>query len=200
MSEDTNTQAVVDETKAPAAPAAAVTDARDDDLDAALKSFDEATPKKSATPPAPADAAKDAPDLVRRISDLEKALTEREFETDIAPVIKTVRGEIPPEVYDDDDVRSWIDREAVRNPKLQQAWLDRRRNPAGFDAVVKGLQRKLAQRFDKLPDKAATEDTAAVTAALRGTSTKTPPEKAPNYGAMNNNEFSNELRKLGLSF
>lgn len=202
MSEDATTQAVVDETKGAASPAPAVQDARDDDLDTALKSFDDATKSKSPTPPAPtADVAKtDTDDVIRRVSELEKALADREFQADIVPVIKTVRGDVPPEVYDDDDVRDWIDRQARNDPRLQQAWLNRKADPQGFSRVVKGLERKLAQKFEKLPDKAATEDVAAVTAAMRGTSTKAPPEKAPEYGKMSNNEFANEVRKLGLSF
>lgn len=200
MTDNSTTQAVVDETQGAAQPAPTVTDARDDGLDEALQTFDAANKPKPATQPATTQAAPDNTDVIRRVSDLEKQLAEKEFQTDIVPVIKNVRGDIPQDTYDDDDVRDWLDRQARNDPRLQQAWLDRKKSPAEWAKVEKGLQRKLAAKFEKQPDKNVTEDVAAVTAAMRGTSTKTPPATPPDYSKLNNNEFANEIRKLGLSF
>jgi hypothetical protein len=54
---------------------------------------------------------------------------------------------------------------------------------------------KAAQSF---PDKDATEDRMAVSAAVRGTSTTAPAETPPNYGAMTDAEFEAEKKRIGL--
>jgi hypothetical protein len=54
-------------------------------------------------------------------------------------------------------------------------------------------------KFSKLPDKAATEDRAAVTAAVRGASTKAPEGKAPSYGKMSDAEYNKDVeQKFGF--
>ena len=55
---------------------------------------------------------------------------------------------------------------------------------------------KAAQSF---PDKEATENRAAVSAAVRGASNPAPIERPLNYGAMTDGEFAKEKAKFGLN-
>lgn len=195
--EDTTAQAVVDEPKNPPLAGGEAVDARDDGLDDALKSFDEALKPRTETPPAPKPGA--APDEVASIkselTELRKVVFERQFKEDIDPVIKAVRGDIPAEIYDDADVQSWLDREATADPRVSQAWMDRKKDPSGFNRVVASLNKRLAKKFGNLPDKLATEDREAVTAAVRGASTRAPEGKAPNYAKMNDAEYRESVQK-----
>lgn len=193
-----DTKAVVDETKDQAKPDAAGTDARKaDDLDALLNEFDStATKPAEAKPDTKADTtAKGDDPVAQRLAALEEREADRQFQSDIKPAIDRVRGNVPTEVYDDDDVRDWMDREARKDPRLQQAWRDRHKDPAKFGKVLDGLSRKLAQKFAKAPDKNATEDREAVTAAVRGASTKAPEGKAPKFGELSNSEFSKSVKE-----
>jgi hypothetical protein len=188
---------VVTETDTQAKPETEATDARTgDELDALLREFEtqakpETTPSKPETKP---DATSENGSQ-KRLDALEQQLTDWRFQQDIKPVIDKVRGDIDPAIYDDDDVRDWIDRQAKADPRLAQAWLDRHKDPAKFGRVVEGLGKKLSARFSKLPDKQATEDREAVTAAVRGASNRAPEGKAPSYGGLSDNAFAEQVEK-----
>jgi hypothetical protein len=64
--------------------------------------------------------------------------------------------------------------------------------------IGKTLDRMVAAA-KKMPDAELSGDRMAVVQAVRGTSTKgPPPEKAPNYGSMDEAQFKRELSKFGL--
>lgn len=177
---------------APAAPAEAVT-APDKgfDLDGLLNEFD--TQTKPATQPQP-EPAKPAPTEVVD-TEARRELAEWKFEREIQPVVKTIRGDIPQEVFSDNEIRWWLDGQAKEDPRLQQAWLNRKANPAAWSKVEKAISAKLAKKFHKLPDPNATEDVEAVTAAVRGASRTAPADPPPKFGSMSNAEYRKTVKE-----
>ena len=91
----------------------------------------------------------------------EKALNE---------MVGTIRGDIDPEIFDDDFVLAWADAQARKDERIRQAFLDRGRDPASYKKVMSSLGKRLEGYINGLPDRKATEDRAAVTAAVRGAS------------------------------
>jgi hypothetical protein len=201
MSEDTK-QAVVDDANTRAVPGSEADDARNDaapDLDALLASFDEQT--RSAAPPSPpvvADTSPDVKALAAQVQSLQGAVNEVsqfKFQRDMESLVKNVRGELDPDVFDDDLVGAWVDGMARKDPRLQRAWLERESNPKQFRAITEGLGKAFTKKFDKLPDRNVTEDREAVSAAVRGSLTRAPEDVPPSYGGMSNAEYRKEIRE-----
>lgn len=196
MTEDT--QAVVDKTDAPAKPGAEVDSAQDkgsDDLDTLLNQFEQEQPKPEAKPKTEPEQKLDTA-AIRRLETLEKSLAEDRFQKSIKPVIERVRGDIPAEVLGDDEILDLLDGKAKRDPRLQQAWLNRDKNPSAWAKIEQNLGKELSKKFSKLPDQDATEDRNAVAVAVRGASTKAPEGKPPNFSKMSDNEFQAEKEKM----
>jgi hypothetical protein len=188
MSEAT-TQTVVDTTNAPAQQGATEGTARIDDLDAALKEFDTATTTSSPPEPKPTTTTNDDPGLAARLATLERERADERFRSAITPIVQKVRGDVPPEVFDDDEVIAWMDARAKKDPRLQSAWTNRDKNPAAWDRVVENLGREFGKKFTPRVDESVTADRHAVTAAVRGASNRAPEGKAPDYSGMSNAEF-----------
>lgn len=199
MSEEQTTQAAVDETKVAAQPATEATGAQEsDDLDSILKEFDDAKPvpsepAKPATAAPAADDTKVASDTI--LSEAQFIRNER-FKKDMNETIKEVRGDLPDSFFDNDFVQSWIDAQAAKDPRLGQAWAKRHDNPANFAKVKAALGKEFAKKYSKLPDAQATEDREAVTAAVRGASTRAPEGKVPDFSRMSNRELEKEWEKF----
>ena len=194
------TQTVTTDTNPPAAPGGAVApDARpEDDLDTLLNEFsgsEQPGSTQTQTKPEPQAGAADDPQLKSRLDQLERKLAEDQFQKDIAPVIQKVRGDLSTEGMNDSEILDWMEGRAKRDERLRTAWLNRQQNPAAWGKVVDGLGRELHKKFAKLPDANATEDRAAVTAAVRGASTKAPEGKAPEFSGMSNSEYRETVKK-----
>jgi hypothetical protein len=196
---DQTTQAAVDDTKASAQPDAAVDSARKDgdDLDKLLAEFDESNTKAPPEPAKPEPTAGEAsttktPGPDPAIADVQRYI----FRQDMDKTVKAIRGELDPEMFDDATVRGWINARADDDPRLAQAWVNRHSHPKQFEKVVAQLGRDFQKKFSKLPDKQATEDREAVTAAVRGASTKTPESKAPDYSKMSDADLAKEKERL----
>lgn len=187
------TQTVVD-TPAPAQPGATVDNARADDLATILSSYEDETKPQPAPQPAPQPkAATPDPDTITRIA----AWESRQESRDINDAVKTIRGEH--DHVSDRLIKGWLNAAAEDNPKLKDVFANRFTDPARWEKALGALTREFDKEQSKLPDKGATEDVLAVTAAVRGaSSTKAPPDQAPNYGAMTDAEFQKEKAKLGL--
>lgn len=200
MSEQ-NTQTVT-ETNPPAEPGgAAPADARTngDDLDSLLASFDvqkAEKPTPSAKPETTGDGNPDLKALTEQVQGLLSETQRQTFRRDMDQTIKTVRGNLDAEIFDDLFVEAWMDAQARSDPRLSQAWVDRHKNPKQFQKVVEGLGRTFEKKYGKaLVDKGATDDRAAVASAVRGASTQAPEGKAPNFAAMSDREFEAEKAK-----
>lgn len=199
MSEE-NTQPVVTETNAPAVPGAEAPSARtDDDLDSLLAQFDESAPKPSepAKPePRAAAADDDAAVAANEVFKARDEIRQDRFKRDMNDTIGKVRGDLPSDFYDDTFMRAWIDARAEGDPRLGTAWAQRHDNPAKFKQVVGALGKEFAKKYGKLPDRQATEDREAVTAAVRGASTRAPEGKAPDYSKLTPAEFQAEKDRM----
>jgi hypothetical protein len=198
---DQNTQTAVDETKAAAPPAA--TDAQDarqdgDSLDALLKEYDQtagAPPAAAATPPEPkpgTDTTTTKPATDPAVAEVQRYI----FRQDMDKTVKSVRGELPADYFDDTFVKAWIDSRAEEDPRLGQAWVNRHSNPKQFEKIVSGLGREFSKKYGKLPDRAATDDRDAVTAAVRGASTRAPEGQPADYSRMTDAQLAAEKDKL----
>lgn len=200
MSEVQNTQPVVTDTDTKPLAGSEVTNARNDgdDLDTLLNAYDEQVTKPPATPkPEPKPGAElDLKATLEQVKGFVSEANAERFRRDMDKTIKDVRGELNPDVVDDGLVEAWIDAEARKDPRLSKAWVNRNDNPRQFEKVKTELGKKLANKFSKLPDKQATEDREAVTAAVRGASTRTPEGKAPDYGKLSEADFQKEKDKL----
>lgn len=204
MSEENTTQAVVDDANTRAAPGSEADGARNDagpDLDQLLAEFDQQTTAGTA-PPSPVQGADttspDVKALAARLQSIEGAVqkvTKFEFDRDMGELVKQVRGDLDSELFDDELVTAWVDGRARNDPRLQRAWLEREANPKQFRAIAEGLGRAFKKKFDKMPDRNATEDREAVTAAVRGASTKAPETPPANYGGMSNAEYREKVRQ-----
>lgn len=170
MSDD-DKQAVVDVADAaPEVQAEVAQNAREDDLDALLKQFDETKPEPKPEP----KPDEITPDAIKRLEGLERMIAEERYRKDMAETLKVVRGDLDPEIFDDTLVEAWIDTQARNDPRLSRAWQERYSNPKHFAKVREQLGKAFAAKFSKLPDKQATEDRETVAAAIRGASTKAP--------------------------
>lgn len=199
-------QAVVETTDVAAKPQTEGAGAQDkgDDLDALFSQFDAAQPGKTepASKPERTQGTDSDPvkNLASEVAELRARETDRQYRQDIAPVIQKLRGDIPAELYDDGDIQDWLDRQAKQDPRIARAWQNRHNDPSTLNKVVDVLGKKLSQRFSKLPDKSATEDREAVTAAVRGASHKAPEGKAPDYSKASNQDYRKDVEdKYGYS-
>ena len=99
----------------------------------------------------------------------------------------------------DDFARRWLTAEAVLNGRLRDSW-DQRYNSAQHqreaERAVERARDAFVQSLKSMPDREATLDRMAVSAAVRGTSAP-PPETPPNYGDMTDAEFALERKKVG---
>lgn len=202
MSEATSTtQTAVDTTKAPAVQGATDDSARNDgdDLDKLLAEFDDSKPKAPPEPAKPEPKTGAADDLRALTDEVRGLRSERQQETfrrDMDATIKDVRGNLDPEFFDDTFVESWMDARARQDPRLSTAWNNRHANPKAFAKVKDQLGRDFVKKYGKLPDKQATEDREAVTAAVRGASSRAPEGKPPDFAGMSNAQFREEHKKL----
>lgn len=199
MSEDQTTQAVVDETKVAAVPATEATSARnDDDLDTLLSQYDQSAPKPSepAPPATAAPAANDVKEASAEVLAARDEIRSERFQRDMNATISDVRGDLPADLYDDDFIQSWIDAQAKKDSRLATAWVNRNTDPKNFAKVKAALGKEFAKRYNRIPDKQATEDREAVTAAVRGASTSAPSGKAPDYSKMTDAQLAAEKARL----
>jgi hypothetical protein len=186
-----DTQAVVkdDVTPAPQGEQSQIARKDDADLESLLSQFEQTAAPK------PEPITEQKPAGTPAVDDeLRRRFAEWEFKQEIIPAIRRVRGDIPEDVLSDDEVQDWLDGRAKRDERLQKAWLNRKTNPRAWANLEKALGAELHKKFSKLPDSQATEDVAAITAAVRGSSTKVPEGKPPDYAKLSNAEYRRKVR------
>ncbi len=129
--------------------------------------------------------------LAARVEQMSGFVTEaqtNQFKRDMADTVKAVRGDLDPGVFDDVLVEAYLNAQAAQDPRLAKAWMDRAANPKQFEQVKTALSKNFAKKFSKMPDPAATEDRAAVSAAVRGASTRTPESQPLKLAALSNSD------------
>lgn len=195
-------QAVVDDTKVAAKPATEVDNAREDvdQLDQLLAEYDQGTRKTDTTitPPEPKVATPQPDEVVQKVRLLEMQASEWAAEKQkkaISETIAAIRGDVSPEIFDDDMVEAWLDAQARKDPRLAQAFIQRDQNPRKWAQVRTELGKSLNKKVKGLPDRQATDDREAVTFAVRGASTKVSADPPPKLGDMSDAELRNYTRK-----
>jgi hypothetical protein len=132
-------------------------------------------------------------------AELEKARTrvdQQDFEQVVSAGEKRLAdaGLLTPKDY----VREKLMLEAVQNARLRASFDNRGSDPRTFNRELRKAYDRIYEGAKSIPDKQATEDRAAVVHAMRGSTTKAPEEKAPDYGSMTSGEFAKELSKHGI--
>lgn len=192
-----DTQAVVNPTEAqPAQVEAEAPDARNDegDLSKWLSEYKNAPDAPDASQQ-PSEQSTPASPMEARLTELENQLATKELDAEVRPVIETIRGDITPDQLSDSEIRDLLEGRAARDPALRRAWTDRRNNPETWGKIVNALGREMATKFAKVHDVNATEDREAVTAAVRGASSKAPEGAEPDYSGLNDQEFAAQVEK-----
>ena len=198
MSEEQTKQAVAEKPDAEATPSAEESSAPDEPgLDELLTQFNEATASQPDSTPEPAktETTPEIDSVANEVRQLREEQRAQQFQADLDNAIKQVRGDLDPDFFDDAFVESYMDAEAKRNPKFAQAWANRNTNKRGFESVLGAVHRKMAKHATSRPDPNATEDRAAVTAAVTGATDKAPESPAPDLSGMSDAELREFTKK-----
>jgi hypothetical protein len=185
-------QTVVDTTKTPAEPGVTGNNAPGDvdPLDQLLAEYDQGTKKPdTVTPPETKVETPQAPPVVpERIMRLERKL----LQEDINKAAENIFGDlkIPHRAR-----IGWLHQMANENPAIDRAFQNKENDPKTWARFEKSLQREAAKEFTSNVDERATEDHAAVAAAVRGASTKVAAEPPPNLAHMSDAELREYTRK-----
>jgi hypothetical protein len=206
---------------APAAPVEAAKSSADPDFDALLSQFDSETAKPAEPAPAPdvgqptspaPNPEAEAAQLLRDISDrtvderVQREIQLREFTrveheagmkivSDDARELSKEFGDVSEQLVD------WFfSAKLSSDSRIAPMFYNRNRDPQSARTwrIVHGrLLNELRRELKSRPDREATEDRAAVAAAVRGSSTGGPPgpEPAPRLGNMSAAEFARYTRE-----
>lgn len=183
--EQTVAEKVKGQTEAVAQADAATDGAQGDDLDTILKQFEtvEENPKPEQTETDDIDVKSFVRDQMTRQSraDLDSAVAK----------VKELSGL----GVSDKIIKATLNGLAADDPRLTRAWQNRHNDPAAWTGVLKGVAKSLRSEFATTIDRDASEDRAAIEAAVRGASTKTPEPDAPNFASMNDTQARAEIEK-----
>ena len=189
MSEEQTTQTAVDTTKTPAEPGVAADGARTDgdEIEKLIAEFDNST--KPAPEPAKPEQTGAAPDVDRIVDEkVERKLAERENRADAAKFADEIVKEfgVTPRI-----AKGWLDQYAREVPAALDAFVNRPSDPGRWAKWQKAMLKEFGKEHRQTKiDANATEDRESVTAAVRGTSTKVPEGKAPDFSRMSPQEFA----------
>lgn len=194
-------QPVATEADTQAKPASEADSARTqgDDIETFLSQFDSATkPAPQPNPPAKAETTQPenvSIDEIRAMRAEFQQVAQDRFKREISETVKDIRGDVDPEVVDDEMVEAWLDAKARKDPRLAQAFANKANKPREWSQIKSALGREFKKKWDKIPDRAVTEDREAVAAAVRGASTKASPEPPANLGGMSTAEYRQHVRQ-----
>ena len=187
------TQPVVD-AEATAKPVAeANTNGAGDDLDTLLSQFE--TETKAAPSPAPV-AAPQQPTVPPVDESRIRHIEERFLKEDIDKAVSNIFGDSK---VNKRVAMGWLDQVAREKPAVANAFLNQHKDPETWKKIERSLAKEAEKDFNTDIDTNATVDVAAVSAAVRGASTKAPSEQAPNYASMSTQELRAEMIKLGIN-
>ena len=206
MSEELNTQAATETTDTGATPPAEATGAPDkkDDLEALLEQYRKETGSTEQTQTSKPDEKPVALDVLQsKVATLEAEITSQRQRGELAELAQGARaaGGIPDSI-DDEMIVGLADGMARKDPALARAWTASANDPKARATLIKKVGEALGSKFAKARgvDEQATADREAVAASVRGSSTKAPEGRAPDYAKLSDNEFRKECEKLGITF
>lgn len=194
MNEDDKQQPVADQTNVSAPPdtaAPSAPDATDDTFDKLNAEYEQRNAQRSS----PAPQQQQQPQDQDRLLQLEQKFWKQNAEREENQVVEQLMKENPG--ISRRSVQGWINQMAREEPGLSTAFrehVEGTGKPREWERWKKVLSREFAREHSNRADKAATEDREAVTAAVKGASTKAPEAKPPNFGNMSPGEFSKFVR------
>lgn len=118
---------------------------------------------------------------------------QRQEKSDFEMVVGMASDHLEDLPVPEDFAKRYLAAEYQMNPELKQAWDHRRDSPEHDDyasRVIKRVFKQMRKSASRIPDLQATEDRAAVTAAVRGAGGRVPEAAAPNFDRMTDNEFA----------
>lgn len=128
----------------------------------------------------------------------EQQLAAERDQKDTAAAVATIRGSLDTEKFDDVLVQSWLISQANQNPAIYQAFLDRGANPKAFQKIVDRLASDFQSKYGRGISEEATADHALIAQAVRTGAAQRGPEPAPDVGRMDDREFAEYKRSLGI--
>ena len=194
MTED-NTQAVVTDAPVSATPDTQVENAQGNDLASFLNEYEAASTRTPQPEPTPVTVDPVA-ELTAKVDSLVREKTQAKDSEDYNNVLKQLGEghELPEEV-----VEGFLAKQVRANPKINDIFINRERNPDAWSKLQSALKKSYGSyvndKFGKKVDPNVTEDTNAVAAALRGSSTRAPEHAPIKLGSLSNNEFNEAVKQ-----
>lgn len=166
-------------------------DSAQDDLDTLLSQYE--TETKKPEPEAKGGQTDDTTVLREQLSQLV-------YERDMGKVIPSIRGSLDANEYNDEMVDEWVNLQAKKDPRITQAWLNRKADSGTFQKVMNGLGKKFQSRYSGKPaGPSGNELEAAVRSSSETTPTKeTRDDFARQLGKMSNTEFNKQWADWGI--
>lgn len=185
-----------DQTKQPGPEAGG---AQKDELDTLLSEFESSAetkpktsqPETAAKPGAQLDPA-DVENLKRFAATYEADRTR----ADVLKAVASAKQSAPAlSAFDDDVVEAMLNAKAQKDPRLQQAWLQRHQKPMEWNKVMKAVAWDIAKGLKRAPDEQLTADREAARAAVSGRATEAPGDNEPSKEQLRSMP-GREFRKL----
>lgn len=186
-------EAVVDEKTEDQKDASGTLDAQEDDLDSLLSQWDEDPEPKPEPDKTAKDDLRESLEWIRQ--EKERSIQEQ-TSRDIDAAVQVIHKEMG-ETLSEKAVRRMLNGAAGEDARLRTAWMNRHQNRTGYEKVLKALAKDFSSELAAIPDKNITEDREAVSAAVRGASTKVSdePDIPANIASMSDQEFEQWVRK-----
>ena len=184
-------QAVVEDTDTEAKPSVEADNAQDD-LENALREFDEQEPEQPAEPvksEAPNDDTAEIINYVRQQREQEARESSIKDLKAAANAIKDSVGEIPVNLPDE-VFEGLLYQRAENNPAIMKAWMNRGKNPEGWNKVLKAVGKEFGDKLKQTPDAKATGDWNAVESSMHSASTSSQNEPSKDVAKMSDAEFA----------
>lgn len=172
-----------------------------DDFAALLSEYDGVQSQRVAEP----DKDEGPPPLEQRVLELEReklARMEQELITETRGAIDNAVAKIKPLLgalpvnFPDKWIRGALAETAQEDPRFMAAFESRMENPDKWERIVVALGRQFQKELGDIPDRGATSDRAAVTAAVRASTTQAAEPDATNWATMSNKDFDQAVHAL----
>jgi hypothetical protein len=154
-----------------------------DDLDTLLQEYDTSTK--------PAPETKPQKTALEQWAEREMAKQQRhELQDGIKSAVEQVKGGLgeTPVKITDTLIEGFLHKRAADDPRVQQAFQEREANPQNWNRILSGIGKDLKDELSI--DTSATQDRAAVEAAVSGTKTTDTEPDAPDYANMSDEDFA----------
>lgn len=167
-----------------------------DELEQLLQEYEKDVPKGE--PQAP---KQDKPVDTKAITEQVMAQVRLEAETEkaLGEATRAVKGDLK---VSDRVIRAYLDERARENPAIAKLFVDRNKNPGGYNKLLSKLAKDFKSDIGADIDQEATRDREALANAVRGASNKVPESdegfNSKQLEKASDAEFNKKLRELGI--